>query len=610
MTRLVDRKQERALLSLSVARTVFVERAARCAIVFVVVSSLGAARAVMENPSAIAMNMVRPPFSELHARQGIPFGPYHLPDAEFRAPFTGSPRGVSTAEEAVAALETARGAGFRLVLRLARGSRRFENPGGSFSLEMWKREIDRYRAIDFESYVRDGTLLGHLLFDEPHDPTNWDGKPVPYADIVAAAAYSKELWPTLPTGVGSPPTALQQLRGDSPRGALDFALAQYRPAKGEVTQWLNREAALARRLGYGLALSMNALDGNGTNKPLTGAQLRQYGSVLAREPSACLLTMWKYDKTNPEYFERRDVIAALHDVARVAAERAARPCLAEQKATSQQFGQTPRRSAGSSEEVVLVGAGDIADCDEEGEHATARLLDGIEGVVFTLGDHAYPDGTVSEFSRCYAPTWGRHKARTRPAPGNHDYHLVHGIPYHEYFGAASGTAGKGYYSYDAGAWHVIVLNTSIPINSSSPQIQWLRSDLAQHAGSACTLAYFHRARFSSGRHGSSTTPLAAWRVLYEAGADVVLSAHDHVYERFAPQTPDGSADTVRGIRQFTVGTGGAGLSELGTLQPNSEVLDNTHFGVLKLSLGPTGYRWHFLNAADGATLDSGSAACH
>jgi hypothetical protein len=157
---------------------------------------------------------------------------------------------------------------------------------------------------------------------------------------------------------------------------------------------------------------------------------------------------------------------------------------------------------------------------------------------------------------------------------------------------------------------VIVLNTNIAIGSSSPQMQWLRSDLQQHASARCTLAYFHRGRFSSGRHGSSTTPIGAWRALYEAGADVVLSAHDHLYERFAPQAPDGTSDAIRGIRQFTVGTGGAGLSQLGTLQPNSEALDNTHYGVLKLQLRPEGYHWIFLNAADGAALDSGSAACH
>ena len=264
--------------------------------------------------------------------------------------------------------------------------------------------------------------------------------------------------------------------------------------------------------------------------------------------------------------------------------------------------------ADTGTETILVGAGDIADCDNVGEHATARLLDEIEGIVFTLGDHAYPEGTAAEFSRCYAPTWGRHKPRTRPSPGNHDYHVTDAAAYYDYFGAASGPRGKGYYSYDVGAWHVIVLNTSISIGSSSEQVQWLRDDLARHRRT-CTLAYFHRARFSSGRHGSSTTPLAAWRVLYEAGTDVVLSAHDHLYERFAPQTPDGIADSVRGIRQFTVGTGGAGLSRLGTRQPNSEALDNTHYGVLRLHLGRGSYRWFFLNAADGATLDSGAEAC-
>jgi hypothetical protein len=541
-------------------------------------------------------------------QRGLPFGPFHLPDAEFRAPFSGSVRGVSNAKEAVAALEAARRAGFRLVLRLARSSSRFENLDRSFNLALWKREIDRYRDIDFAPYVRDGTLLGHYIFDEPHDPTNWNGKAVAYADIAAAAAYSKDLWPTMPTGIGSPPTELQRLRGTADRGALDFAFAQYGPKKGEVQQWRSREAATARRLGYGLILSMNVLDGN-SRDPLTAAQVRRYGQVLAQEPTACLLTMWKYDKDDPGYFKRPEIIAAMEEVARVAA---ARPPVSCQRsgsgAQAQPAARPPATETRGGEEVVLVGAGDIANCDEAGEGATARLLDEIEGIVFTLGDHAYPDGTAGEFLRCYAPTWGRHKARTRPSPGNHDYHVTDAIPYYDYFGAASGTLGKGYYSYDAGAWHVIVLNTSILIGPSSEQIQWLRADLARHPR-RCTLAYFHRARFSSGRHGSSTTPLAAWRVLYEAGVDVVLSGHDHLYERFAPQTPEGTADSVRGIRQFTVGTGGAGLSTLGSREPNSEVLDNTHYGVLKLHLAPTGYRWFFLNATDGSALDSGSAAC-
>ena len=537
-------------------------------------------------------------------REGLPFGPFHLPDAEFRAPFSGSLRGVNNPKEAVAALEAARRTGFRLVLRLVRGSRRFENLDGSFNLALWKREIDRYRDVDFAPYVRDGTLLGHFLFDEPHDPTNWNGRPVAYADIAAAAAYSRELWPTTPTGIGSPPTALAQLRGKADRGALDFAFAQYRPKKGEVREWLSRETGTARRLGYGLILSMNALDGN-NGDPLTGAQLRRYGQVLAREPTVCLLTMWKYDKDDPAYFKRADVMAAMQELGRIAAGRPAESCAPSGNGPAV---STPSTEIRDTAEVVLIGAGDIADCDEAGEHATARLLEQVEGIVFTLGDHAYPDGTASQFTRCYAPTWGRHKTRTRPAPGNHDYHAPGATPYYDYFGAASGTPGKGYYSYDAGAWHVIVLNTAIAIGPSSPQIQWLRADLAKHPRK-CTLAYFHRARFSSGHHGPSTTPLPAWRVLYDAGVDVVLSAHDHLYERFAPQAPDGTADSVRGIRQFTVGTGGAGLSGLGTRERNSEVLDNTHYGALKLHLGRAGYRWFFLNAVDGSALDSGIAAC-
>jgi PKD repeat protein len=261
--------------------------------------------------------------------------------------------------------------------------------------------------------------------------------------------------------------------------------------------------------------------------------------------------------------------------------------------------------------VVLVGAGDIANCGSTGDEATANLLDNIPGTVFTSGDNAYQDGSASDFTNCYQPTWGRHKARTRPTPGAHDYRTSGASAYFNYFGAAAGTPGRGYYSYDLGAWHVVALNSMIDISASSAQLAWLRSDLAA-SGAQCTIAYFYHPRFSSGTtHGGTTAVQAAWQVLYDAGAEVIVNGHEHNYERFAPQTPTGAADPQRGIREFVAGTGGSesGYS-FGTPKPNSEVRNSTTFGVLKLTLSAGGYSWQFVPVAGRTFTDSGSATCH
>lgn len=274
----------------------------------------------------------------------------------------------------------------------------------------------------------------------------------------------------------------------------------------------------------------------------------------------------------------------------------------------------PARPRGTEREAVpepavLVGAGDIANCQlGTGAAATARVLDRIPGTIFTAGDHAYPDGTKKQFEQCYEPTWGRHKARTRPSPGNHDYRAGGGGPYYEYFGEAAGPDRRGYYSYTLGAWHIISLNSNVPADRRSPQIEWLRQDLSDHA-TACTLAYWHVPVFTSGAHGNDPHMLEAWRVLYEFGADIVISGHDHDYERFAPQDPKGRADPVRGLRQFVVGTGGAGVYQFGRPQPNSEVRNYKAYGVLKLTLGATDYLWEFVHAAGEPFSDSGKSEC-
>jgi len=266
--------------------------------------------------------------------------------------------------------------------------------------------------------------------------------------------------------------------------------------------------------------------------------------------------------------------------------------------------------------VVLVGAGDIAACASDGDEATARLLDAvIRGpapvVVFTAGDNAYDDGKPNEFAECYHPSWGRHKARTRPAPGNHDYETSGAGGYFGYFGTAAGSPSRGYYSFDAGDWHVVVLNSNVEMDAGSEQEQWLRADLAASDDRRCTVAIWHHPRFTSGtKHGNDTSVGPLWDALYEAGADVLINGHEHSYERLAPQTPTGVADPARGVREFVVGTGGEGLSSFGTALPTSEARNETAFGVLKLTLGASGYAWEFLPVAGETFTDSGNGSCH
>ncbi len=274
----------------------------------------------------------------------------------------------------------------------------------------------------------------------------------------------------------------------------------------------------------------------------------------------------------------------------------------------------PPTPAPTPEPVTLVGAGDIAACDSPGAAATAALLDGIAGTVFTAGDNAYERGTAAEFASCYGPTWGRHKGRTRPAPGNHDYLTNGASGYFAYFGAAAGEPGSGYYSYELGAWHVVVLNSNCGsvggCGPSSPQVQWLAADLAAHP-TRCALAIWHHPRWSSGaEHGSDPAYATFWSVLYERGVDLVVNGHDHVYERFAPQTPDALPDDARGIREFVVGTGGRSLYAVKAPIANSEVLRNDTLGVLRLTLRWDGYDWAFVPAAGSTFADAGSGNCH
>ena len=263
---------------------------------------------------------------------------------------------------------------------------------------------------------------------------------------------------------------------------------------------------------------------------------------------------------------------------------------------------------------VLVGAGDIAGCEDDGAMKTAALLDTIPGTVFTLGDNAYPNGTAREFKQCYDPTWGRHKARTHPAPGNHDYRTEGASAYFDYFGAAAGDRTKGYYSYDLGPdWHVVVINSNCGqiggCKTGSRQETWLREDLAAHKA-PCTVAMWHHPVFSSGEHGNDPSMHDIFQTLYEAGADLVLSGHDHIYERFAKQDPKQRADPERGIREIIVGVGGKSFYAFPKIQPNSEVRDDKNYGVLKLTLHPQGYDWEFVGVPGSTFSDKGSDKCH
>ena len=280
-------------------------------------------------------------------------------------------------------------------------------------------------------------------------------------------------------------------------------------------------------------------------------------------------------------------------------------------------------SAQAATDPVFVGSGDIASCARTADEATAKLLDDIVAAapsrttVFTTGDNVYESGTPSEFANCYEPNWGRHKARTRPIVGNHEYYASGtAAGYFGYFGAAAGAQQKGYYSYDLGQWHVVALNSMCEkvggCDATSPMVRWLKEDLAANSRT-CTLAYFHHPLFSSGSSsGGNSKMKPSWEVLYAAKADVVLNGHVHNYERFAPQTPGGKVDRAQGIREFVVGTGGYSLNAFKATVANSQVRKANNYGVLKLTLHPTGYDWQFVavdGTVDGKTTDSGNRSC-
>lgn len=256
-----------------------------------------------------------------------------------------------------------------------------------------------------------------------------------------------------------------------------------------------------------------------------------------------------------------------------------------------------------SPDPELLAAGDIADCGLTGDEATAAVIASRpRAVVAAVGDLAYPRGTASDYAACYGPSWGRFKDRTHPAPGNHEYGTGRATGYFAYWGAAAGPAGKGWYSYDIGSWHVVVLNSNCGIVGCGPdseQGRWLAADLAAHR-TQCALAYWHHPRFSSALHGDQAQVDPLWRAVAAGGVDVVLNGHDHDYERFG---------LIDGVREFVVGVGGAASYPFFRVDQGSEMRHSGSIGVLSLTLHPGSYDWRFLAADGSGFTDSGTSSC-
>ncbi len=250
----------------------------------------------------------------------------------------------------------------------------------------------------------------------------------------------------------------------------------------------------------------------------------------------------------------------------------------------------------------IIGAGDIAGCAWTNDSKTADVIDSLGGTVVTFGDNAYQSGTSTQFKDCYKPTWGRHDARVRPAPGNHDYLTPGASGYFGYFGSKAGPTGRGYYHYDVGSWRVFSLNSEANIPASAAYVR------ANAGGKKCIAAYWHKPFVSSGPHGNDPSVKPLWEALYDVGGDIVLNGHDHDYERFAELGRSGLPQAA-GMREFVVGTGGAGGYPIGTPKPGSERRGSGVFGVISINLNADGYAWRFHPIEGQSFADSGSGNC-
>jgi hypothetical protein len=266
---------------------------------------------------------------------------------------------------------------------------------------------------------------------------------------------------------------------------------------------------------------------------------------------------------------------------------------------------------------TLLIAGDIAGCSWKADSATAKLVATRKGKVMTAGDNTNELGLARTYRRCYGPTWGRFKWRTRPVPGNHDYSTIGAKAYHDYFGKRAGPGRRTYYAFDVGEWRIYALDSNCRLSRGgckpgSPQYRWLRLDLKDNPRD-CVMAVMHHPTWSSGRHRNSKRPRPLVQLLYRKGAEIVINGHDHIYERFAPAKPNGVVDHDHGVRQFIVGTGGAPLSRFrkdGKRPPHSRVRSNKTHGVLKLTLESGRYGWEFLPTRKGVFRDEGVGVCH
>jgi acid phosphatase type 7 len=267
--------------------------------------------------------------------------------------------------------------------------------------------------------------------------------------------------------------------------------------------------------------------------------------------------------------------------------------------------------------VVLVGAGDIAGCNSNGDEITAKLVVGVleqhsSASVFTLGDNVYPNGTSAEFANCYNPSWGSFKARTHPVPGNHDYNTANATGYYGYYGAKAGDSSKGYYSYNLGVWHIVVVNSNCAAiggcETGSSQEKWLQSDL-KTSPSKCQIVMWHHPRFSSGaEHSNADFMQDIWKAVAENQVELVLSGHEHTYERFASMNAAGEADSG-GTTEIVVGSGGISHYHLGIKKPNSQTFNADTYGVLRLELAASSYNFKFLPEPGKTFTDSGAGVC-
>lgn len=267
-------------------------------------------------------------------------------------------------------------------------------------------------------------------------------------------------------------------------------------------------------------------------------------------------------------------------------------------------GGKPTDVSAQATSATLVGAGDIASCSNDNDAKTAQLLANISGTVFTAGDNVYDSGTATEYTNCYGPTWGVYKSRTKPVPGNHEYNTSGASGYFNYFGGI-----PKYYAYNRGAWRIYALNSEIDTSATSTQVTWLKSDLAANPKN-CVMAYWHRPRWSSGsEHGSDSKMQTIWAILYNANAELVITGHEHNYERFAPMNQNGQAVT-NGLREIVVGTGGRSHYGFGTILPASRARNASTYGVIKLTLNSGSYTWKFIPIAGQSYTDSGTTNCY